>query len=404
MQEPPSSPQDSRRPRFKTRAPQPEANVFEESRAHEPPEVDNRLSMPSNQPSPAEVRVEKTPVSAEPQRDVLQIESPVAQAAKKDDVPPIPPLEMPSWVRPAPAPRRTHGVLWIVLGGTVISAAAFVAGYAVHDFFPPEAMTMQGAVAGPVRALKVDRLNPESQAALDGAFSMMKGDKPQEARALFEELLKKHPGWPRLALEQARAAFYQHDGIGAKGILDMAEKAGQIGPADALFMEGLLQMSASNFANASQTFDQATSCDPTREDFYYFWGESLRRQGKPAEAAARLRSALLRNQHEAMDGFYRMKMWLSEIQAGIDVSSGSAAEVDAQLASPYPSGYALAAAAARALRAENFPSTADALRRASRTLDPLVFQLLLQDSLFTLASFRPELAEFYGHGAPAAGH
>lgn len=306
---------------------------------------------------------------------------------------------MPSWARSEPPPQRLNP-WWCVLGGVLLTAVGFAAGFGLHGLLSRAGTTRAPSAERTAPRLgrvtgSGERLTPETQAALDGAFAMMQSDKPQNAREEFASLLKKHPGWPQLAFEQARAAFYQHDGIGAKSVLDNGEKAGLIGPVDASFLQGLLQMSASDFPHASESFGRAASWDPTREDVYYFWGECLRREGKPAEATIRFRAAILRNQKEAMAGFYQLKLWLAEIQGNLDAASGTGARLDAELAAPHPSGYALAAAAARSLRTENPAAAAEILQRASQILDPPVFRVVLNDSLFVQEAYRPEFAPFY---------
>ena len=244
-------------------------------------------------------------------------------------------------------------------------------------------------------AAPVERLTPSAQLALDAAFTTLKSDRPGDSRSQFAELLRLHPGWPTLALEEARAALYQHDGAGSKLLVDAGEKAGQITSSDAAFFSGLLRMTANDFQAANISFERAAAADPTRPDIFYFWGECLRRQGRPAEAVDRLRSALLRNQYETADGLYQLKLWLSEIQANVENDNGSGAALDAELASPQPRGYALMAAAARDMRAEKFADAAVKIRKAAVAIDPPVMRMVLQDPTFSQESWRPELAEFY---------
>lgn len=408
----PSSPTPSpsnRRLHFKSRTPPAgDEPSDEQGIPHRPPPLGALLSLPE--------MVVKPPAAAwpkgEPDAPILTIApQPIRPpatggAVERKPAPAVrsevadglgePALELPAWARRLSPPGPDRSAWWLALGGIALAAAAFGSGYALHDLLAPNvAAAPPNRVAPALAAATGELLTPRSQAALDGAYRLMHGSQPAEARAEFGELILKHPGWPQLELERARAAFYQHDAIGSKSILDAAEKNGRIAPADAEMMGGLLRMAASDFEAAGRSFAQAASCDPTRDDVYYFWGEALRRQGKPAEAASHFRSALLRNQREAMEGMYRFKLWMAEIQAELDAASGTGARLDAEIASPHPSGYALAADAARLLHAGNVAQAAEQLRRASQLLDDPVCRVILNDAQFAQEAYRPEFAEFY---------
>lgn len=401
-------PQDNRRPRFRSRAGHLELTSTEDSFAHQPPSLSTRLSLPESEPSATPDISPETGQSL-PDRLTLGPEldhGNFPRNVPEDEKPLAREPQIPYWARPS-RPKRSNP-WWLVLGGVALTAAGFIAGNISRNFLAPGGLTggLQPPEAAP-RTVQVisnaENLTSTSQAALDSAFSLMQSEKPQDGRAAFEELLKKHPAWPQLALEEARAAFYQGDEIGAKSILDKAENAGLIGPADAAFMGGMFQMSAGNFPGASISFEHAASWDPTRDDVYYFWGECLRRVGKPAEAATRLRSALLRNQREEVAGIYQLKLWLAEIQGNMDVASGASARIDAELAMPHPSGYALAAAAARSVRAEHPAAAVDFLRRASETLDAPIYRIVLHDALFMQEAYLPDFAPLYAPKPPGPG-
>lgn len=405
-------PYDNRRPRFRSRGSAPEAETTEESTAHQPPAPETLLSLPLpanpveappepdlDQPVFASLTLGPAPSPPTPEAEEQKGRDRIGKIVPDGEKPGVQELQLPNWTRPSRPPPPLNP-WWFILGGVALAAIGFLAGFGLHDL-----LSRDGSATGPRAEAAIprlgrvtgsgERLTPEAQAALDGAFALMRTDKPQDAREQFAALIKKHPGWPQLALEQARAAFYQHDGVGAKSILDNAEKAGLLGSADAAFMGGLLKMTAGDFVHASETFEHAASWDPTRDDVYYFWGECLRRQGKPAESVIQFRAAILRNQKEAMAGFYQFKLWLAEIQGNLDAASGTSARLDAELAAAHPSGYALAAAAARSLRSENPAIAAGFLERAAQILDPSIFQLVLRDSLFAQEAYRPEFAPLY---------
>lgn len=393
----PNSSQDSRRPRFRTRVPPPEpSGAPAETVAHEPPfPGPPLLSLPVPAiRAPRDIGllskglaygslIKPSPRSSQPRRIALGCERPAVSRARYKAPPPV---------------QRGRQLFWKRLFCVVLAGGGLAAGYFWRN---SPALDAPGGPPSPAREetrAASERLTSAFQAALDAAFGMMKGDQPQEARTRFGELLKQHPGWPQLQFEQARAAFYQRDNIGTKAILEDGLKNGRIAPADAEFMQAMLRVAAGNDAAAAQGFALAAAADPTGADTYYFWGECLRRLGKPAEAAQRFRSALLRNTHAALEGQYKVKLWFSEIEGNLAQASGSAALIDAELAQPHPGGYALAAAAARAIHDNKIMGAANFLRRAAETLDPPVFQVVLRDAIFVQESYRPELVEFF---APA---
>ena len=118
-----------------------------------------------------------------------------------------------------------------------------------------------------------------------------------------------------------------------------------------------------------------------RPDFYYFWGECLRDEGKPREAAEKFRSALLRNQYETAEDLYQLKLWLSEIQADQEVTSGTDGKIDAALATtPRPPYSALFADAARKIKANHFDEAAKLFAQAQQLTEPVVFRVITQES------------------------
>ena len=196
-----------------------------------------------------------------------------------------------------------------------------------------------------------------------------------------------------MAVEAARAALYEHNSQQAQSTLGVLS-ANRLTP-DADFMTALLHLTNKEFDLAETSFGTAVALDPSRPDFYYFWGECLRRDGKPQEAIDKFRSALLRNQYENSEGLYQLKLWLSEIQADKEEMSGAGKEIDTALLQPRPPYEALFAAAGRAIKVKNFATAADFIKKAQGITEPAVFRVILQDPTFLEEATRPELAGFY---------
>ncbi len=209
----------------------------------------------------------------------------------------------------------------------------------------------------------------------------------------FSVLEEKHPEWPSMAVEASRAALYEHDTQAAQNILGILT-ANRLTP-DADFMLALLHLTNKEFDLAETSFGLATALDPSRADFYYFWGECLRRDGKPQEAIDKFRSALLRNQYENSEGLYQLKLWLSEIQADKEEATGGGKQIDTALSQSNPPYEALFAAAGRAIKVGRYADASEFITKAQVITEPAVFRVILQDPAFLEEATRPQLAGFY---------
>ena len=236
-------------------------------------------------------------------------------------------------------------------------------------------------------------LNPAVLQEIDASFDANKQGRFADARQRFTDLADKHSGWSSMRIEAARAALYGRDFEGAERILSVMLRTNP--NADAEFLMGLLEMTMQAYDKSEAAFGRAVALDPARPDIFYFWGECLRRQGKPQDAADKFHEALIRNQYETTEGLYQLKLWLSEIQADQESSKGSNAKIDADLVSGHPSGPALFAAAARNIKAGQFKEAGERVGQAQKVMEPAVFRVVLQDPVFLQDSFRPELAPFY---------
>lgn len=303
---------------------------------------------------------------------------------------------------PTPDPNAWKGFpLWsLVLASLVFLALGAAGGYffskPIGDVPAPVA-TIAVASRDPAATpplVEATSLKSADQEAVDAAFAANKAGNFDGAIKMFSDLQARHPEWVSMGIEIGRSQLYQHDLTTAGATLKDALSKGRA-PSDAQFLLGLLFMTNSAFPDAEASFAKAVSLDPARPDFYYFWGELLRREGKPLEAASKFRSALLRNQYETAEGLYRLKAWLSDIQADQEKTNGASAEIDAGLAQPRPPMEALLAGAARSIKAGQISEAASLIRRARQLVEPTVFFVVTQDPSFVQESWRPELADLF---------
>ena len=276
---------------------------------------------------------------------------------------------------------------WLLVTA-LVAALGVGAGYVFARANPP-------VVPVPVQPTKLlaNSLSDQVQAQVDAAFQEVKQGRYQEGHDQFIALREQHPEWWPLDIEAARASLYRHDLLEAQRALH-GIPPGQ-GLSDQDFVLGLLHLTNQELELAAASFASAAARNPARPDVYYFWGECLRRIGKPREAAEKFHSALLRNQYEYAEGLYQLKLWLSQIQADQEKSSGASAAINKALASPRPPYEALFAAAAREIKTKHFKEAADFLSRAQGITEPSVFRVIMQDPSFVEESTRPELAPFY---------
>lgn len=294
----------------------------------------------------------------------------------------------------APPPPR-HPLTdwrWLLLLCALLGGGLF-GGYQLGlKAAPPQGVSPRNRYLQANRAV-LGPLDPKVQSEVDSAFELTKKGRYADAHLAFTGLRDRHPEWPSMAVEAARVCLYEHDTQAAQNVLGVLT-ANRLTP-DADFMLALLHLTNKEFELAETSFGLAVALDPARPDFFYFWGECLRRDGKPQEAIDKFRSALLRNQYENAEGLFQLKLWLSEIQADKEESTGAGREIDASLALPRPPYEALFAAAGRAIKVGRFPDAADFMKRAQSITEPAVFRVILQDPTFLEESTRPQLAGFY---------
>lgn len=237
-------------------------------------------------------------------------------------------------------------------------------------------------------------LTPTDQDELNAAYAARRATRYTDAEQLFTALGRKHPNWGAMEIEVARTLLYQRNLSDARGVLKVAADKGSM-PADANFNLGVLYMVEKAYNEAESSFATAVALDPSRPDFYYFWGECLRVEGKPLEAATKFRAALARNQYETEGGLYLLDLWLSEIEADRENSDGTNAQIDAALAQPRPPMEALFAAAARNFKAGDISAGAAQIMRARQLVEPAMFPIIMKDPIFAQERLRPEMAEIF---------
>ena len=281
---------------------------------------------------------------------------------------------------------------WLLLTLGLV-AAGVGGGYTLGLANAPAAKPVGQAADRQPAKLIINALSEKVQDQVDAAFDATKQSHYKEAHDLFVALHDQHPEWWSMTIEAARASLYLHDTLEAQRTLHTV--SAEQGLPDVDFILGLLHLTNQEMPLAEASFSAAVARDPARPDFYFFWGECLRREGKPLEAVKKFQAALVRNQYEYAEGLYQLKFWLSQIQADQEEPSGSNKAIDTALAGAHPSYEALFAAAARELKGKRYKEAASDIARAQNVTEPAVFRVIMQDPTFTEQSVHPEIQAFY---------
>ena len=239
------------------------------------------------------------------------------------------------------------------------------------------------------------------QRDLDAAFAALRSPRHAEAQQMFTVLVQKHPQWGSLHTQIALAALYANDSAAFEKLVNQGVNSGTVAPADGLSLLGQRAMDNKEYEDANHYLGQSVGADPSRAETYYYWGDCLLRWGQPNGAVEKFRAARLRNPNPTVDHVYLSKLWLAEIESGLEAADGSGALIDRALAAEQPGSPALFAAAARAIKAGQFDRAAADLTRARLVCDPATFRVMLQDPYFSEQQWRPEFAAFYPGGPKA---
>ena len=388
--EPPGFNAPRRKARFQSRYDDPGHRRLSVPR---PAGEESPVAEPTTEPDPASASVDETPAGmtiSEEHPDDLPAAVSGGEGEENDLLPNFRLNkvyeERPNQVNPLKDWR------WL-LATFLLTALGMGGGYALARLNPPPVPVPPPAATREPVKLTVDPLTPPVQAQVDSAFEAVKKGRYQAGREEFTALREQHPEWWSMGIEAARSSLYLHDALEAQRALHAIANPQSLPDAD--FIMGLLHLTNKEMELAEGSFASAVARDPARPDFYFFWGECLRRDGKPLEAVSRFRSALLRNQYENAEGLYQLKLWLSQIQADHEEASGTNKEIDTALALPRPPYEALFAAAARQLKAQHPKEAADFIRRAQMVAEPAVFRVIMQDPTFLEEAARPEIAPLY---------
>ena len=307
------------------------------------------------------------------------------------------PMRLASYHLNAENDGTTRGKRWVTYRtALVFSLGCFIGGIWVGRLPIPwtdhaERSKLDATYAGDHLEAKFSMLDPLDQNKLDEAYRDQKTGKFAEAARILAALHGKHPAWGTVGVASGTMAMYQHEWAAAQVALSGLTSA-PMSAAESHLQLGILFTIRKDYDQAKAHFANAVALDPTKPDFYYFWGECLHQEGKQLEAVSKFRSALLRNQFDASECFYRLKLWLCEIQADQENNDGTLTEIEAAMSQVNPPMEANFASAALKIKKGEFNAATNQLLRARELVSPNIYLVIMQDPIFFQESWRPELA------------
>ena len=209
------------------------------------------------------------------------------------------------------------------------------------------------------------------------------------ARKLYESALNKHVELPGADYRLALLALQRNDRVDTEHRLERAVLGGEE-VAGCCYVLARLAADRGELDEQAAQFEAATHARPFEGRFFFYYGETLRRQGKTQAAIAYFEHALDRP-YTAVDGdLYLFKERLAKVEDGRDDAFN--AELAAHLKQEPLGGDWLLLAAAQNLDRQEFVAAADHLRQAATRLPSTVYADLTHDYFFQGQAKRPELA------------
>jgi Tfp pilus assembly protein PilF len=352
-----------------------------------------------------QVAAEKTapvsPAGEAPTEEQTEGEAASSRAAVPplEDAPPVGAVGRPIPIsvpvgRRSKAPRVRRPLFWLTLQivGALLLVAAFLLGRtSVPRTLPPPKPAAPAAPGLSGDSSGAAAIDPAAAKIIDEA---MAAEQDRDFRKATDLLLKVQQDFPHvrdLDFHLANLALEENDPARALPLLNQSIAEGEQVAASYKVRGTVLNRKAPG--RGMDDFESATKVDPFSAENFYFWGEALRRAGKPQAALVKLQQAMDRLREPALEAEYRLKIRLTQVELGQEPQF--AAEMAQQLAQTPPPPEWLLTAAAIALQHRNFAQAADFLDKASHGMSPDLFSLNMRDYFFFGYRQEKQLAKFF---------
>ena len=302
----------------------------------------------------------------------------------------------PQTLEKAPGPSLAFLIPWIM--GAALLAACFLLGRVSAP--RPTPMT---ASADELRtAADRGEVNVQTLGVIDQAMAAESKRDFDRASGLLEQARRELNHLPGLDYHLALVAFEKGDLSHAMVQLDRSIAEGEE-LAASYNLRGTLTNRLHGVNRGLPSLQTATQLDPFNARYYFFYGEALRRAGKPQAALDALQKAVDRLREPSLEGLYRLKMRLAKIELGQE--KDFADELAAELERPSPPVDWLCTAAAVEIRAGRFENAAGYFDRALALPERQLVEVRLHDFFFFGYAHEKALARFYPEaGSPPSDH
>ncbi len=231
-------------------------------------------------------------------------------------------------------------------------------------------------------------------AVFDRALEAMAAGKMKEAREQIEAVRQEQGKLVFSDFLLARSYLRTKELLAALPLLQASIAKGEMVAASLLEIAQTYRQSPQGSGSADQYFHEAMKANPLEPYAFYYYGEALRKEGRSGEAVKLLYQAKLRASRDSERPIIETRYALARIEAS-DPSVVS--ELEATDSLP---GNLLVAAAALAVKNDDYAKAGALLTQARAALSPEMFTYLVTDQIFVMSRDRPELRDLLKAGAP----
>ncbi|HEY4281912.1 MAG TPA: hypothetical protein VGM62_02535 [Chthoniobacterales bacterium] len=279
----------------------------------------------------------------------------------------------------------------LILGMLVLLGAAFYAGTKIRSVKGFLASQNKPEIAG-VDAKKFPGLSSDELVQ-----QAMAAERLGNWREAVERLLvakRRNHQYRDLVFHAAKLCYDHADFDGADRLLERAIAFGeQVDTAN--YLRGLIAVGRSDLPAAEQFFEAAINAEPFTPGYYYYLGETLRREHRPKEAIDRYEEAAARTANEQDALLCRFKALMAKAET-VDRSQLEN-EVERKRSSGPLTGEWLLTDAALKIRAGQIAEAVPLIEQAKGAAEPRMASLFASftaDMLFTeAANNHPEIAQ-----------
>ncbi len=255
----------------------------------------------------------------------------------------------------------------------------------------PEKATVAVASVAP-SGMQALSLTARANELADKIADAARNHDPAKALALCVLARSEGLHLPGLAYQEARFASAAGDSPAAAVAISHSLDLGEEISACHILRASLIARNGKPEA-VLREYEAAAAAAPFEPKPFFFWGESLRRSGRPQAALVRLEEAVARATDPDMADFYRFKERLTLIE--IDRGAELADDLKAKLSAPAPAPDWILTAAAIELHKGDRAAATRFLDRAAALLTPDELENRLRDYYFFGFAREPALAKFY---------